>query len=129
MSQTMQAHTMQAIAWTLIHFCWQAAAIAAAFGIAARLTARRSSHVRYAVALSAMVAMPAAAVLTFAWQMAPSGEARMTSAADFAAAEFPRIAEPGRAPAAAAFAAGGEIAERMPTYLLWIDAAWLMGVC
>jgi beta-lactamase regulating signal transducer with metallopeptidase domain len=128
MSQTTQA-IVQAIAWTLIHFCWQAAAIAAAFGIAARLTAHRSSHVRYAVALSALVAMLAAAVLTFAWQMAPSGEARMTSAADFAATDFPRIAQPGRTPGGVALAAGGEIAERMPSYLKWVDAVWLMGVC
>jgi beta-lactamase regulating signal transducer with metallopeptidase domain len=123
------SHTMQAIAWTLIHFCWQAAAIAAAYGVAARLTARRSSHVRYVVAVSALVAMLAVAVLTFAWQVVPRGETRSSGAADFAAADFPRVAQPGRTPAAAAFAASQEIVERMPSYLLWIDAVWLMGVC
>jgi beta-lactamase regulating signal transducer with metallopeptidase domain len=123
------SHTMQAIAWTLIHFCWQAAAIAAVYGVAARMTARRSSHVRYVVALSALVAMLAAAVLTFAWQMAPRGEAWSAGAVQVAMGDFPRSVAPGRAPAAAAFAAGQEIVERMPSYLLWIDAVWLLGVC
>ena len=123
------SHTMQAIAWTLIHFCWQAAAIAAMYGVAARMTASRSSHVRYVVALSALVAMLAAAVLTFAWQMAPRGEAWSAGAVQVAMGDFPRSVAPGRAPAAAAFAAGQEIVERMPSYLLWIDAVWLMGVC
>jgi beta-lactamase regulating signal transducer with metallopeptidase domain len=123
------SHTMQAIAWTLIHFCWQAAAIAAVYGVAARMTANRSSHVRYVVALSALVAMLAAAVLTFAWQMAPRGEVWSAGAVQVAMGDFPRSVAPGRAPAAAAFAAGQEIVERMPSYLLWIDAVWLIGVC
>ncbi len=123
------SHTMQAIAWTLIHFCWQAAAIAAVYGVAARMTASRSSHVRYVVALSALVVMLAAAVLTFAWQMAPRGEVWSTGAVQVAMGDFPRSVAPGRAPAAAAFAAGQEIVERMPSYLLWIDAVWMMGVC
>jgi beta-lactamase regulating signal transducer with metallopeptidase domain len=123
------SHTMQAIAWTLIHFCWQAAAIAAVYGIAARMIAHRSSHVRYAVALTALVAMLEAAVLTFAWQMAPSVEVWSVGTAQVAGGDFPRSVAPGRAPAAAAFAAGEQIVERMPSYLLWIDAVWLMGVC
>ena len=123
------SHAMQAIAWTLIHFCWQAAAIAAAYGVAARMISHRSSHVRYAVALSALMAMLAAAVLTFAWQMAPSGETQNPGTALAAMGDFPRSVAPGRAPAAVALAAGQEIAERMPSYLLWIDAAWLLGVC
>jgi beta-lactamase regulating signal transducer with metallopeptidase domain len=120
---------MQAIAWTLIHFCWQAAVIAAAYGVAARMTAHRSSHVRYTVALSALVAMFAAALITFAFQMAPAGEVWNASAVQVAAGDFPRSVAPGRAPASEAFAAGERIVERMPSYLLWIDAVWLMGVC
>ena len=132
MSQTVQGIGQgfgQAIAWTLIHFCWQAAAIAAAYGVAARMTAHRSSHVRYTVALTALVAMFAAALLTFAFQMAPRGEVWNASAVQVAAGDFPRSVAPGRAPAAAAFAAGEQIVERMPSYLLWIDAVWLIGVC
>ena len=42
----------QAIAWTLIHFCWQAAAIAAAYRVLSVVIARRSSQTRYLLALS-----------------------------------------------------------------------------
>ncbi|UWZ83913.1 M56 family metallopeptidase [Occallatibacter riparius] len=128
MSQSVQG-IGQAIAWTLIHFCWQAAMIAAAYGVAARMTAHRSSHVRYTVALTALVSMFAAALLTFAFQMAPRGEVWNASAVQVAVGDFPRSAAPGRAPAAAAFAAGEQLAERMPSYLLWIDGLWLIGVC
>ncbi|HEY3705923.1 MAG TPA: M56 family metallopeptidase [Terracidiphilus sp.] len=123
------SHATQAIAWTLIHFCWQAAVIAAVYGVAARITAYRSSHVRYAVALSALLAMLVAAVLTFAWQIAPRGETQSTGTALVSMGDFPRSVAPGRAPAAITFAAGQEMVERMPPYLLWIDAAWLLGVC
>ena len=33
-------HTLQAIAWTLIHFCWQAAAIALVYKLADLAMAR-----------------------------------------------------------------------------------------
>jgi beta-lactamase regulating signal transducer with metallopeptidase domain len=51
------------------------------------------------------------------------------SAVQVATGDFPRSVAPGRAPAAAAFAAGEQIVERMPSYLLWIDGVWLIGVC
>jgi beta-lactamase regulating signal transducer with metallopeptidase domain len=132
MSYTMQGMGQgvgQAIAWTLIHFCWQAGAIAAGYGVAARLTAQRSSQVRYTVALTALLAMFGAALLTFGVQMAPRGEVWNANAMQVAAGDFPRSVAPGLAPAAAAFAAGEQIVERMPSYLLWIDGVWLMGVC
>jgi hypothetical protein len=62
-------HTVQAIAWTLIHFCWQAAAIAAAYRGLSLLTARCSSNTRYLLALSTLLLMLAASVVTFAFEM------------------------------------------------------------
>ena len=53
-------HTIEATAWTLIHFCWQAALIAGAYRVASIALARRTSQVRYVVALSALLAMLAA---------------------------------------------------------------------
>jgi hypothetical protein len=46
---------MQALAWTLLHFCWQAAAVAALFGGLNAMTARRSSNTRYLLALGALL--------------------------------------------------------------------------
>src|SRR5580658_4318817 len=61
--------TVQAIAWTLIHFCWQAAFIAAAYRGLSLITARCSSNTRYLLALSALLLMLAASVATFAYEM------------------------------------------------------------
>ena len=47
----------QAIAWTLIHFCWQAIVIAAGYRVLSIAIARRSSQTRYLVALSALLLM------------------------------------------------------------------------
>ena len=59
----------QAIAWTLIHFCWQAAIIAAAFRIISIPIARHPSQTRYLVALSALLLMLGSAIGTFAFEM------------------------------------------------------------
>jgi beta-lactamase regulating signal transducer with metallopeptidase domain len=61
--------TVQAIAWTLIHFCWQAAAIAAAYRGLIVITARCSSNTRYLLSLSALLLMLGASVATFAFEM------------------------------------------------------------
>ena len=61
-------HTTQAaIAWTLIHFCWQAATIAAVYRIFSYAFARRTSHARYLLALCTLLLMLAVSVATFAW--------------------------------------------------------------
>jgi bla regulator protein blaR1 len=61
--------TVQAIAWTLIHFCWQAAVIAVVYRGLSLVTARRSSNTRYLLALSALLLMLGASVATFAFEM------------------------------------------------------------
>ena len=62
-------HTIEATAWTLIHFCWQAALIAGIYRVAGIALARRTSQARYVLGLSALMAMLAVAVFTFAWEM------------------------------------------------------------
>src|SRR4051812_24592888 len=52
------------VGWTLIHFVWQACAIALPVAAVLRLTARRSANVRYLVACAGLVAMLAAPILT-----------------------------------------------------------------
>jgi beta-lactamase regulating signal transducer with metallopeptidase domain len=61
--------TVQAIAWTLIHFCWQAAAIAAVYRALSLFAERRSSNTRYLLALGALLMMIVASVATFAFEM------------------------------------------------------------
>ena len=55
-------HTIEATAWTLIHFCWQAALIAGVYRLASIAFTRRASETRYVLALAALLAMPVAAV-------------------------------------------------------------------
>ena len=62
-------HLLIALGWTLIHFCWQAAAIAAVFGAGSLVLARSSSQARYLAALGALLAMMTAAAGTFTWEL------------------------------------------------------------
>ena len=61
--------TMGAMGWTLIHFCWQAAVIAAFYRSLGLLAARWSSNARYLLALGALLMMLAVAVGTFGFEM------------------------------------------------------------
>ena len=60
--------TVQALAWTLIHFFWQAAAIAAVYRGLSMIAARRSSNANYLLALCALLLMLAASMATFAYE-------------------------------------------------------------
>jgi beta-lactamase regulating signal transducer with metallopeptidase domain len=121
-------HTLQAIAWTLIHFCWEAAVIGALYGIANKLTMRRSSETRYLLALGALLAMVIAAAVTLTWQLLPA--THVQGAVAEVAGDFPRMAEPGIAPSGTArVAAAVERVDPASRSMLWIDALWVLGVC
>jgi beta-lactamase regulating signal transducer with metallopeptidase domain len=126
-------HTIQAVAWTLIHFCWQAAAVAAVYAVAARSLARRSSNVRYVAALAALLAMLAASAVTFAWEMRSGSRVHATAfgaAAPGAAAsdahagyKISPILTPASDPLEIP-ATSPPLASMLP----WIDGFWLIGV-
>ena len=63
---------LESLGWTLIHFCWQAAAIALAYKFAELLVSRdtrsSSSHARYLLALVALLSMFIAAAGTFVYE-------------------------------------------------------------
>ncbi|HWE87060.1 MAG TPA: M56 family metallopeptidase [Terracidiphilus sp.] len=126
-------HSLQAVAWTLIHFCWQAAVIAALYAVAARVTMRRSSHVRYAVALSAMAALVAAAALTFAWEMLPAAQPHAAGIAGASVSgPLPHAVQARVIQARVIQALGADapaIANRLPSLTFWVDVLWLLGVC
>ncbi len=118
----------QAIAWTLIHFCWQALFIAAVYRLISVAIARRSSQTRYLVALSALLLMLGSAVITFAWEL--RSDAAVASIADSATnlratfvGDFPRTTAPG-------ISTIQPVPERitLASMLPWIDGLWLIGV-
>jgi beta-lactamase regulating signal transducer with metallopeptidase domain len=67
-----QSHHLESLGWTLIHFCWQAAAIAITYKVAdlaiARGARRATSQTRYIFALAAMLCMFAAAAGTLLYE-------------------------------------------------------------
>jgi len=126
-------HTLEATALTLIHFCWQAAVIAGLYRMVSLAFARRSSQVRYVLALSALLAMLGAAVFTFVWEMRspgralpPASFATMNNSA--AAGDFPRVVAPGRISGSQATAGDAPIISSIPNLVGWIDAFWAIGV-
>ncbi len=124
-------HLLPAIAWTLIHFCWQAAAIAALYGVASLLLARRSSQTRYTAALVALLLMLASATVTFGWQLQANGafEKESVSAAmpGGTPSRFQQTVAYPFAQAASAITTTTS-SPSLPTMLPWIDGFWLMGV-
>ena len=72
-------HTVQAIGWTLIHFCWQGAAAAVLYRGLSSLTASRSSNTRYLLALSALMAMFLASAATFVYELNSSASSWATA--------------------------------------------------
>jgi beta-lactamase regulating signal transducer with metallopeptidase domain len=57
--------TLRTLGWTLLHFIWQGAALAALYAVAAAIC--RSASARYVVAVSALALMMASPVATFVW--------------------------------------------------------------
>jgi beta-lactamase regulating signal transducer with metallopeptidase domain len=115
---------MRTLAWTLLHFLWQGAALAAF--LAAILAFVRRADKRYALSVVALALMIAAPTVTFAllWKSAPvmSSAATQTKAAALAvsashrmASGFPSLAAvpPQTAP---------------PDVLFWFVQVWFAGV-
>jgi beta-lactamase regulating signal transducer with metallopeptidase domain len=61
-------HHLQSLGWTLVHFCWQAAAIALAYGLADLALKKARSQTRYLLVLGAMLLMLSSALSTFAYE-------------------------------------------------------------
>ena len=123
--------TIEATAWTLIHFCWQAAAIAGAYAVVSVAFARRASQMRYVLALSALLAMAAAAVVTFGWEMrspaSPAYKAATSAVSNaLSSGDFPRMVAPGITSSAQPTASGSQ--PSLPNLMGWIDAFWVVGV-
>jgi beta-lactamase regulating signal transducer with metallopeptidase domain len=136
--------TVQAIAWTLIHFCWQAAAISAIYRGVSIVSARRTSNTRYLLALGALLLMVAASVTTFAFEMRSGSSSAAQSAiagshdtytispvttATSGAAQSPAMPPASATQSRAAFIPSGFTLPVLPTSALrFIDSLWLLGV-
>jgi len=132
--------TVQAIAWTLIHFCWQGAAIALIYRCLSLFTARSSSNTRYLLALSALLLMLAATFATFAFEMRTGSSAAVFATGEGAAhyiispVNTPQAgaAQPAASASSAASMNTSESLLSLPALPLkvvrLIDGLWLLGV-
>jgi len=60
--------SIEALGWTLVHFCWQAAAVALVYRIIDVAFSRSRSSIRYAWALGAMMSLLAVSLMTFGYE-------------------------------------------------------------
>src|SRR6266403_777433 len=115
---------MRALGWTLLHFIWQGAALAALFAVA--MAACRSAVARYALAVGALALMMASPVITFVWLQRETIPAVRSGAQGSlpwvgTAAQHAAVSAVSGAPAAASLSA-------QPVAMLWLVELWFLGV-
>jgi beta-lactamase regulating signal transducer with metallopeptidase domain len=140
--------SMQALGWTLVHFCWQAAVIALLYRMLDLAFLRSRSNVRYAFALAAMMGMLLVALGTLGYEEVRIAHKGSTSAAVMSDPTLPALNLVGprilgvptttTIPSVSAAKAGmgrdfvSAVMHVLPMSLVrlmpWIDAMWLAGV-
>jgi len=120
---------LQSLGWTLLHFCWQAAAITLVYRLADLALSKTRSQTRYLLALGAMLLMLASALATLAYEetrgnpdlLSPSAlsiVANATVGSDISTEPPPNWAG----------AATQPVLLQLSRFLPWLDVAWLLGV-
>ena len=61
-------HHLESLGWTLLHFCWQAAAIALVYWLTDAVLSKARSQTRYLLALGTLLLMLVSALATFAYE-------------------------------------------------------------
>jgi beta-lactamase regulating signal transducer with metallopeptidase domain len=125
-----------ALGWTLLHFCWESAAIALVYAVVDRCAQRAGATVRYGIAVAALGLMALAAVGTFVDQerlVVPVAASQLTEHdGERAVSQLGVLhaAVEGVLPAAAPAMGDGElwIAGHADRLMPWIDGIWLGGV-
>ena len=115
---------LRTLDWTLLHFLWQGAGLAALFAVAAAVC--RSASARYALAVSALVLMLVSPVVTFTWLRAQANPAVRTGAEGALTwagtpTQNATALSGSRAPVA-------ESGTEQPMAMLWLVEAWFLGV-
>jgi len=115
---------LRTLGWTLLHFIWQGAGLAALFAVGAAVS--RSASARYALAVGALVLMLVSPVITFTWLRAQTNPAVRTGAEGAAtwagtSTQNATALSGSRAPLA------GSRTEQ-PMGMLWLVEAWFLGV-
>src|SRR5438309_3211537 len=115
---------LRTLGWTLLHFLWQGAGLAALFAVAAAVC--RNASTRYALAVSALVLMMVSPVVTFTWLRAQGNPAVQTGAER--ALTWARPSTQHSTALSGSRAPVAESSAERPTGMLWLVEAWFLGV-
>lgn len=127
-------HHWEALGWTLIHFCWQAAAIAIVYKLAdLAMTTRHSqgrTNARYVLALAALLGMMATSVATLAYEEASHRHVAQRVVSGGATAAQPSLQIIPRPLASIDMPSAPPSPMRLAASdaLPYLDAFWLLGV-
>lgn len=115
---------LRTLGWTLLHFLWQGAGLAALFAVAAAVC--RSASARYALAVSALVLMILSPAVTFSWLRAQADPAVPTGAQG--ALTWARPSTHYATALSGSHAPAAEPGAEQGTGMLWLVEAWFLGV-
>jgi beta-lactamase regulating signal transducer with metallopeptidase domain len=124
MTNLISPELLRTLGWTLLHFIWQGAALAALLAVA--MAACRSAAARYALAVGALALMMASPVITFLWlhrETVPAVRFGAQRSLPWVgtAAQHAVVAAVSGAPAA-------ESQRVQPTAMVWLVELWFLGV-
>src|SRR5437773_406336 len=115
---------LRTLGWTLLHFIWQGAGLAALFAVATAVC--RSAPARYALAVSALVLMMVSPVVTFTWLRAQSNPAVRTGAGG--ALTWAGTSTRNAIALSSSLAPVAESPFVQPSAMLWLVEAWFLGI-
>jgi beta-lactamase regulating signal transducer with metallopeptidase domain len=120
-------HHLESLGWTLVHFCWQAAAIALVYWLTDAVLRKARSQTRYVLALATMLLMLISALATFAYEETRGDAALSSSPAAFSS---PAMAAIGSSISGLKTAGTATPPVLLPLsrFMPWLDVAWLLGV-
>jgi beta-lactamase regulating signal transducer with metallopeptidase domain len=126
-------HHLQSLGWTLIHFCWQAAAIALVYWLVDVALAKAHSQTRYLLALGALLLTLLSALSTFTYEEAqgdpelfsPSVLSIVSNAAVGSSTSIDLAPSAQLSPARATTL---PVLLPLSRLLPWLDVGWLLGV-
>jgi beta-lactamase regulating signal transducer with metallopeptidase domain len=127
-------HHLESLGWTLLHFCWQATAIALVYWLADAVLAKARSQSRYFLALATMLLMLVSAQATFAYEETQGGSGLSSSTVSFSSPALLTIesglsSDLAPSPGLKTAGAATQLAQLpLSRFLPWLDVAWLLGV-
>ncbi len=125
-------HHLESLGWTLVNFCWQAAAIAFVYWLADAALSKARSQTRYVLALAALLLMLLGALATLAYEetRTQSGLSSPGVSSSLANAAVGSSISVDLAPLTRLNTAGvtGQPVLYLSRLLPWLDVVWLLGV-